>query len=146
MTSTENMSIEEVQQEVIEEFGLFDDWMQKYEYLIELGKDLPLIEDALKVDENLIKGCQSRVWLHAKMNDGKLEFFADSDAIITKGLVALVIRVLSGHSPKEIIEAELNFIPAIGLSDHLSPTRSNGLASMVKNMKLYALAFQVEQA
>lgn len=145
MTTAENMSIEETQQEVIEEFGLFDDWMQKYEHIIELGKDLPLIDDALKVDENLIKGCQSRVWLHPEMKNGSLEFFADSDAIITKGLVALVIRVISGHSPKVICEAELNFIEAIGLSDHLSPTRSNGLASMVKKMKLYALAFQVKQ-
>ena len=146
MTTTQNMSIEETQQEVIDEFGMFDDWMQKYEHIIELGKDLPLIKDELKVDENLIKGCQSRVWLHAKLNDGRVEFFADSDAIITKGLVALVIRVLSGHSPKEISGAELDFISSIGLSDHLSPTRSNGLASMVKQIKLYALAFQAEQA
>ena len=120
--------------------------MQKYEYIIEHGKDLPMIDEAMKVDDNLIKGCQSRVWLHPEFKDGKIEFSADSDAIITKGLVALVVRVLSGHAPKDIAAAELDFISEIGLTDHLSPTRSNGLASMVKQMKLYALAFQAKQA
>lgn len=143
---TTPLSIAEKQQELIEEFDLFEDWMQKYEHIIELGKDLPLIDEQYKVDEKLIKGCQSRVWLHPELNSGNVVFTADSDAIITKGLVALVVRVLSGHSPEEIMNAELNFIPAIGLSDHLSPTRSNGLASMVKQMKMYALALHTKQA
>lgn len=146
MTTTDNMSIGAAQQEVIDEFGMFDDWMQKYEHIIELGKDLPIIEEQYKTDENLIKGCQSRVWLHPEIKNGKIEFSADSDAIITKGLVALVIRVLSGHTAADIANAELDFITKIGLNDHLSPTRSNGLASMVKQMKLYALAFQAKQA
>lgn len=140
------MSIDQAQQEVIDEFEMFDDWMQKYEHIIELGKDLPLIDEQYKVDDNLIKGCQSQVWLQPAFSDGVVEFTADSDAIITKGLVALVIRVLSGHAPKEIAEADLHFIKEIGLNDHLSPTRSNGLASMVKQMKLYALAYQAKQA
>ena len=111
-----------------------------------MGKDLPIIDDEFRSDDNLIKGCQSRVWLHPEFKDGKIEFSADSDAIITKGLVALVIRVLSGHAPAQIANAELDFITQIGLNDHLSPTRSNGLASMVKQMKLYALAYQAKQA
>lgn len=138
------MTIKEQQDEIIADFELFGDWMDKYEYIIQLGKDLPLIDARYKVDENLIRGCQSRVWLHADYKDGKMLFTADSDAVITKGLVSLVILVLSGHSPKEIVEADLYFIDAIGLSSHLSPTRSNGLLSMVKQIKLYALAFQAK--
>lgn len=137
------MTIEEKQQEVIDEFGLFDDWMQKYEYIIELGKELPLIDPQHKDDEHLIKGCQSRVWLHADQEEGgKISFSADSDAIITKGMIALMIRVLSGQSPAEIATADLHFVNDIGLHEHLSPTRSNGLVSMIKQMKYYGLAFQ----
>lgn len=139
-------TVAERQEEIIEEFAFFEDWMQKYEHIIELGKELPLIDESQKIDDNLIKGCQSRVWLHAKYEDGKVEFTADSDAIITKGLVALVIRAMSGASPKEIVETDLSFISQIGLNDHLSPTRSNGLASMVKQMKIYGLAFSGQQA
>src|SRR5882757_2008175 len=138
------MTIKEQQDEIIADFELFGDWMDKYEYIIQLGKDLPLIDPQYKVDENLIRGCQSRVWLYADYKDGKMLFTADSDAVITKGLVSLVILVLSGHSPKEIVDADLYFIDAIGLSSHLSPTRSNGLLSMVKQIKLYALAFQAK--
>ena len=137
--------IEEKEQEIIEEFSLFDDWMDKYEHIIGLGKELPLIDEALKTDDLLIKGCQSRVWLHAKMEDGKVIFTADSDAIITKGIINLLIRVLSNEEPDAIINAEMTFIDQIGLKEHLSPTRSNGLVSMVKQMKLYALAFKTQQ-
>lgn len=136
------MTIKEKQEEIVEEFALFDEWMDKYEYIIELGKDLPLIDEKYKVEENLIKGCQSKVWLHAELVDGKIIFTADSDAIITKGIVGLVIRVFSGHTPKEIIETDLFFIDQIGLQEHLSPTRSNGLLSMLKQIKMYAIAFQ----
>lgn len=133
--------IEEKQQEIIGEFSLFSDWMQKYEYIIELGKDLPIIQEQYKTEDNLIKGCQSRVWLHGEMNnEGKLVFTADSDAIITKGLVALMVRVLSEENPSDIANAQLHFIQDIGLNEHLSPTRSNGLASMIKQMKMYGLA------
>lgn len=136
------MSIEARQQEVIEEFGMFGDWMQKYEYIIELGKDLPLIAEQEKTDDNLIKGCQSRVWLHAERNSaGNVLYTADSDAIITKGMAALVIRVLSDAPAAEIAQANLHFVQDIGLHEHLSPTRSNGLASMIKQMKMYALAY-----
>jgi cysteine desulfuration protein SufE len=138
------MSIKERQEEVIEEFSLFDDWMDKYEHLISLGKELPLIEEDKKLDKNLIKGCQSRVWLDAQLQDGKVFYYADSDAIITKGIIGLMIRVLNGQNPKEIAEEELYFIDQIGLKEHLSPTRSNGLVSMVKQMKMYALAFQTQ--
>ena len=138
------MSIRERQDEVIEEFAMFDDWMDKYEHLISLGKELPLIDEDNKVDQNIIKGCQSRVWLHAQMDDGKVRFKADSDAIITKGIISLMIRVLDNSSPDEIINEELYFIDEIGLKEHLSPTRSNGLVSMVKQMKMYALAFQTQ--
>ena len=135
------MSIEEVEHEVIEEFELFeDDWESKYEHLIELGKGLPKLAADLKTPDKLIKGCQSQVWLHTEKVDGKIVYRADSDAIITKGLVALMIRVLSDHSPEEIINANLNFIDNIGLKEHLSPTRNNGLLSMIKQMKLDALA------
>lgn len=138
-------SIAEIEEEIIDEFELYSDWMEKYEYIIDLGKELPLIDEEYKLDQNLIKGCQSRVWLHAKLDDeGRLIFSADSDAIITKGIVALMIRVMSNQKPEDIIHAELNFIDKIGLKEHLSPTRSNGLVSMVKQMKMYALAFQVK--
>lgn len=138
------MTIKELQNEIIEEFALFDEWMDKYEYIIELGKDLPIIDDQYKVEENLIKGCQSRVWLHADLIDNNIVFSADSDAIITKGIVGMVIRVFSNHTPKEIAESELFFIDRIGLKEHLSPTRSNGLLAMVKQIKMYSIAFQVK--
>jgi cysteine desulfuration protein SufE len=138
------MTIAEQQEEIIADFELFGDWMDKYEYIIQLGKELPLIDDQYKTDDNLIRGCQSRVWLHADYRDGHLFFTADSDASITKGLVSLVIRVLSGHTPREIVDAEITFIDAIGLASHLSPTRSNGLLSMLKQIKMYALAFQAK--
>lgn len=134
-------SIQEIQQEIVEEFALFDEWMDKYEHIIELGKDLPLIDELYKTDENLIKGCQSKVWLHAALKDGKIIFTADSDAIITKGIVGLVIRVFSNHTPQEIIDADLFFIDQIGLQEHLSPTRSNGLLSMLKQIRMYAVVF-----
>ncbi|MEQ8908373.1 MAG: SufE family protein [Vicingaceae bacterium] len=137
-------SIAERQEEVVEEFSMFDDWMDKYEYLISLGKELPLIDDEKKVEENIIKGCQSRVWLDAELKDGKIHFTADSDAIITKGIIALMIRVLSESSPKEIAESQLHFVDEIGLKEHLSPTRSNGLVSMIKKMKTYGIAFQAK--
>ncbi len=136
------MTINEIQDELIDEFSLFGDWMEKYEYIIQLGKELPLIDPQYKKDENLIKGCQSKVWLHADYQDGRVLFTADSDAIITKGLVGMVVRVLSGHMPGEITAADLYFVDRIGLKEHLSVTRSNGLVSMIKQMKLYALALQ----
>ncbi len=135
------MTIKEIQNEIIEEFTLFDEWMDKYEYIIELGKDLPMIEGQYKTEDYLIKGCQSQVWLHANLVDGNIIFTADSDAIITKGIIALMIRVFSNHTPKEIIDSELFFINKIGLKEHLSPTRSNGLLAMVKQIKMYALVF-----
>jgi cysteine desulfuration protein SufE len=138
------MSIEEIQEEIIEEFAMFDDWMQKYDYLIELSKDIPLISEEYRLNENLIKGCQSKVWLHAREIDGKVIYTADSDAIITKGIAALLIRVLSEQKTEDIIENEMYFIDAIGLKEHLSMTRSNGLVSMIKQMKFYALAFQAK--
>jgi cysteine desulfuration protein SufE len=137
-------NIEAKEQEIIDEFSLFDDWMDKYEHIIGLGKELPLIEESLKTDDLLIKGCQSRVWLHAKLENGKVIFTADSDAIITKGIINLLIRVLSGEKPDDIVNADMTFIDQIGLKEHLSPTRSNGLVSMVKQMKLYALAFKTQ--
>lgn len=136
------MSIEETEQEIIEEFEMFDDWMQKYEHLIELGKSLPVIAEEDKTEDKLIKGCQSRVWLKSELKDGKIVYTADSDAIITKGMVALMVRILSEHTPDEIIEAKLDFVEKIGLTKHLSPTRSNGLLSMIKQMKLDALAYK----
>jgi len=135
------MTIQEIQEEIIDEFNMFDDWMQKYDYLIELSKDLPAINESLKVDDNLIRGCQSKVWLHASKNDDKISFTADSDAIITKGIVALLVRVFDGQKAKDILENELYFIDTIGLKEHLSMTRSNGLVSMIKQMKFYAIAF-----
>ena len=138
------MSIKEIQEEIIEEFAMFDDWMQKYDYLIELSKDIPLISEEYRLNENLIKGCQSKVWLHARQVDGKVRYTADSDAIITKGIAALLIRVLSEQKAEDILENEMYFIDAIGLKEHLSMTRSNGLVSMIKQMKFYALAFQAK--
>jgi cysteine desulfuration protein SufE len=136
------MTIQEAQDEIIADFEVFGDWMDKYEYIIQLGKELPLIEPTYKTDDNLIRGCQSKVWLHAEYRDGRLLFTADSDAAITKGLVSMVIRVLSGHTPAEIAGAEIYFIDSIGLRNHLSSTRSNGLLSMLKQIKLYAVAYQ----
>ncbi len=138
------MTIEAIQEEIIDEFAMFDDWMQRYEYMIELGKSLPLIETQYKTDDNIIKGCQSRVWVHAELNNGKLVFTADSDAIITKGIIAILIRAFSNQRPQDIIEADTDFIDEIGLKEHLSPTRANGLVSMVKQLKLYAIAYQTQ--
>ena len=135
------MTIQEIQEEIIDEFNMFDDWMQKYDYLIELSKDLPTINESLKVDDNLIKGCQSKVWLHASKEFDVISFTADSDAIITKGIVALLVRVFDGQKAKDILENELHFIDTIGLKEHLSMTRSNGLVSMIKQMKFYAIAY-----
>ena len=132
------------EKEIISEFEIFDNWMEKYEYLIDLGKDLPIIESSYKQDENLIKGCQSRVWLFAEYDEGKVSFFADSEAIITKGIIALLIRVLNHQPPRHIIDAELNFINKIGLTNHLSPTRANGLLEMVKQMKAYAYSLMIK--
>lgn len=134
------MSIEETEKELVEEFALFDDWMGKYEYIIDLGKDVPMIDEKYKDENHLIKGCQSKVWLHSEMKDGHIYYTADSDAMITKGLVAMVVSVLSGHTPEEILNAKLGFIDQIGLQEHLSPTRANGLLSMVKQIKLDATA------
>tara|TARA_B100000401_G_C52110915_1_gene395726 strand:- start:13 stop:429 length:417 start_codon:yes stop_codon:yes gene_type:complete len=133
-------SIKEIEEEILEEFNMYEDWMQKYEYLIDLGKDLFPIDEKHKAKENLIKGCQSRVWLHAEKNNNKILFYADSDAIMTKGIIALLIRVLSGQNGADIANANLNFITKIGLKEHLSATRANGLTSMIKQMKLYAIA------
>jgi cysteine desulfuration protein SufE len=138
------MTISELQEQVVSEFSLFDDWMDKYNYLIEIGKSIPMIDESYKTDQYVITGCQSKVWLHADYRDGKIFFSADSDAIITKGIVSLLIRVLSGHTPDEILNADMDFIDKVGLREHLSPTRSNGLTSMVKQMKLYALAFKTK--
>ncbi|MDA0316788.1 MAG: SufE family protein [Bacteroidetes bacterium] len=139
------MKIETIQNELIEEFSMFDDWMERYEYMIELGKSLPLIDTKYKTDENIIKGCQSKVWLHSEFKNDKVIFSADSDAIITKGIVAILVRVFSNQSPQEILSANTDFIDAIGLKEHLSPTRANGLVSMIKQIKMYALAYQTQQ-
>lgn len=138
------MSIKEIQEEIIDEFSLFEDWMQRYEYLIELGKDIPLIDERYKTEDNIIKGCQSKVWLHADIDNDKVIFTADSDAIITKGIIALLLRVFSNHTPEEIIAADTAFIDEIGLKEHLSPTRANGLVAMVKQLKMYAIAFKAK--
>ena len=135
-------TIATIQAEIVEEFDMFEDWMEKYEYIIELGKTLPMIDDKLKIEENLIKGCQSRVWLNTKHSNGIITYTADSDAIITKGIVAILIRVLSNQQAEEITKANLVFIDEIGLKEQLSQTRANGLVSMIKEMKLYALAYQ----
>lgn len=139
------MKIEDVEKEIISEFEIFDDWLDRYNYLIEMGKSLPVIDPKNKVDNNLIQGCQSRVWLHAEFHDGRIHFTADSDAVITRGIISLLIRALSNRTPDEIINARLEFIDAIGLTQHLSPSRSNGLASMIKQIKLYALAFKTKE-
>ncbi|WP_372473637.1 SufE family protein [Capnocytophaga sp. ARDL2] len=137
-----SLSIQEIQEEIIDEFSMFDDWMQRYEYIIELGKTLPLIDEKYKKEENLIKGCQSQVWLHAENENDKVVFTADSDAILTKGIIALLIRTFSNQTAKDILEADTSFIDEIGLKEHLSPTRANGLVSMIKQIKLYAIALQ----
>ena len=138
-------SIEEIEQEIIEEFSLFDSWDDKYEYIIDLGKKLPPLDDQYKRDENKVKGCQSTVWLAADYNDGRIYYKAESDAVIVKGLISMLIRVLSGQTPDDIINTKLDFIREIGMMSHLAQTRSNGLLSMVKQMKNYALAFKVKQ-
>jgi cysteine desulfuration protein SufE len=138
------MTIPEKESQIITEFSLFDDWMDKYNYLIELGKTLPVIDDQYKTDQFLITGCQSKVWLHASVKEGKVVFTGDSDAIITRGIVNLLIQVLSDHTPEDIMNAKLEFIDQIGLKEHLSPTRSNGLSSMIKQMKLYATVFKMK--
>jgi len=135
-------TLKEIQTEIVEEFEMLDDWMQKYEYLIDLGKELAPIEEQYKIEDNLIIGCQSRVWLHAEKQDGQIIYTADSDAIMTKGIIAILIRVLSGQKAADIIHADLSFIDTIGLKEQLSATRANGLVSMIKKMKLYALAYQ----
>lgn len=140
------MTIKEIQEEIVEEFSMFDDWMERYEHLIALGKSLPLIDARYKTEENIIKGCQSKVWVHGALEDKKVVFTADSDAILTKGLVALLLRVFSNRSPKEILDASTAFIDDIGLKEHLSPTRANGLLAMIKQLKIYALAFQSKLA
>ena len=139
-------TINELQEEVIEEFSDFDDWMDNYQLLIDLGNEQEPLAPEYKNDQNLIDGCQSRVWLQADLVDGKVEFQAESDALIVKGIIALLIKVVSGHTPDEILENELYFIEAIGLKEHLSPTRSNGLLAMVKQMRMYALAFKAKMA
>ena len=139
------MKIKDIQEEIVDEFSMFDDWMQRYEYIIDLGKNLPLIKEEFKIDENLIKGCQSKVWLQGEQNDEKIVFTADSDAILTKGIIAILIRVFSNQTPKDIIESNMDFIDEIGLKEHLSPTRANGLVSMIKNIKMYALAFDAKK-
>ena len=139
------MTINEIQDEIIEEFSGFDDWMDKYQLLIDLGGEQPSLDEKYKTEQNLIDGCQSRVWLQADYADGKIHFTAESDALIVKGIVALLIRVLSDHTPQEILDADLYFIEQIGLKEHLSPTRSNGLVAMVKQIRLYALAFSKKQ-
>ncbi|MHC0444256.1 SufE family protein [Flavobacterium sp. 3-218] len=138
------MTIKEIQNEIIDEFSMFDDWMQRYEYIIELGKSLPLIKEEYKTDENLIKGCQSKVWLQGEEKDGNIVFTADSDAILTKGIIAILIRAFSNQKAKDILEADTDFIDEIGLKEHLSATRANGLVSMIKNIKMYALAFDAK--
>ncbi|MFH1000302.1 MAG: SufE family protein [Bacteroidota bacterium] len=138
------MTIQEKENEIIDEFGAFEDWMDKYNYLIELGQSLPIIDDKYRNDSHLITGCQSRVWISAEMEDGKMYLKADSDAVITKGIVYLLIRVLSGEKPEKILNNNLDFLKHIGLQEHLSPTRANGLTSMIKQIKLYALAFQAK--
>lgn len=138
------MTIAAIQDEIVDEFSLFDDWMQRYEYMIELGKSLPLIDEKYKTDDNIIKGCQSKVWVHAELEKDKLVFTADSDAIITKGIIAILIRVFSNQKPADIMEADTQFIDEIGLKEHLSPTRANGLVNMIKQLKLYAVAYQTQ--
>ena len=135
------MNIKKIQNEIVDEFSMFDDWMQRYEYIIELGKSLPLVDEQYKTDENIIKGCQSKVWLHGEQNSEKVVFTADSDAILTRGIIAILIRVFSNQTAQDILESDTHFIEEIGLKEHLSPTRANGLVSMIKQIKMYALAF-----
>ena len=135
------MTTQQIQQEIIDEFSAFDDWMDKYQMIIDLGNELPPLDPEFKTEDNLIEGCQSRVWLHAQFSNGLIHFDDDSDAIITKGLIGLLIRVLSDHTPQEILDCDVHFIDEIGLTQHLSPTRSNGLLSMLKQIKTYALAY-----
>ena len=139
------MTIKEIQNEIIDEFSMFDDWMQRYEYIIDLGKNLPLIKEELKTDDNLIKGCQSKVWLQGEQNGDNIVFTADSDAILTKGIIAILIRAFSNQKAIDILNADTDFIDEIGLKEHLSPTRANGLVSMIKNIKMYALAFDAKK-
>lgn len=138
------MKIEEIKEEIIEEFAMFDNWEDRYQYMIDLGKTLPLIEEKYKTEDHIIKGCQSKVWVHADLATDKIKFTADSDAIITKGIIAILIRVFSDQKPQDIIDADTAFIDAIGLKEHLSPTRANGLVSMIKQLKLYAIAYQTQ--
>lgn len=135
------MKIKEIQDEIVDEFAMFDDWIERYEYIIELGKNLPIIKDEFKTEENIIKGCQSKVWLKGEQNDDKIFFTADSDAILTKGIIAILIRTFSNQKASDVLEAKMDFIDEIGLKEHLSPTRANGLVSMIKNIRMYALAF-----
>jgi len=135
------MKIKEIQDEIVDEFSMFDEWDERYQYVIDLGKSLPLIDSEYKTDNNIIKGCQSKVWLHAEQQDGNVVFTADSDAILTKGLIAIMIRVFSNQKPEAILEANTDFVDEIGLKEHLSATRANGLVSMIKQIKMYALAF-----
>ena len=139
------MTIKEIQEEIIDEFSMFDDWMERYEYIIDLGKSLPIIDAQYKLDENLINGCQSKVWLYSELENDTIKFTADSDAILTKGIVALLLRVYSGQKPTDILTAESGFIDEIGLKEHLSPTRANGLVSMLRQIKYYALAFSKKE-
>ncbi len=138
------MTIKEIQDEIIDEFSMFDDWMQRYEYIIDLGKSLPLIDEKYKTEDNIIKGCQSKVWVHAEQKDDKIIFTADSDAILTKGIIGILIRAFSNQNAKDILDANTDFIDEIGLKEHLSPTRANGLVSMIKQIKMYALAFNAQ--
>lgn len=138
------MKIKDIQEEIVDEFSTFDDWMERYEYIIDLGKNLPLIKEEFKTENNLIKGCQSKVWLQGEQSTDKVVFTGDSDAILTKGIIAILIRVFSNQSPTDIIAANMDFIDQIGLKEHLSPTRANGLVSMIKNIKMYALAFNAK--
>ena len=138
------MTIKEIQDEIIDEFSMFEDWEERYQYMIDLGKTLPLIDGQFKTENNIIRGCQSKVWVHAEMDKDKVVFTADSDAIITKGIIAILIRAFSNQSPNDIIEADTTFIDVIGLKEHLSPTRANGLVSMIKQLKMYAIAYQTQ--
>lgn len=140
------MQIKEIQDEIVDEFSMFDDWMQRYEYIIELGKTLPLIDEKYKTEDNIIKGCQSKVWVHGEEQNGNIVFTADSDAILTKGIIAILIRVFSNQNPEAILKANTDFIDEIGLKEHLSPTRANGLVSMIKQIKMYALAFNAKHS
>jgi len=138
------MTLKEIQEEIVDEFAMFDDWMERYEYIIELGKSLPLIESEHKTEDNIIKGCQSKVWIQGELADDLVVYSADSDAILTKGIIALLLRVFSNQKPQDILDADMSFIDEIGLKEHLSATRANGLVSMIKQLKLYAMAFQTK--